>query len=737
MTPTYRIGDWLVNPEDSSVQRDDKRIKIEPKAMDLLLVLVDADGRVVLKNDIFDRVWTNQVIADHVLYNLIANLRKVLEDNPQNPQYILTVVKKGYRLGKAVEVMAQSANPETHEKTPFTDDNTPSRPWKLLFVAALILLLTASGWLMAVFDSPRQQNPATINDSNPDKNIQTIEVSEPTIAVLPFDVFDDEPDTAYFADGLAEEVIHQLAGIPGLAVISRTSSFSFRDKGLTVQSIAEKLNAGFILEGSIRRDQTALRVTIQLINSKTDTHLWSSVFDVKKDNIFELQNNISTSVARSLLPEYNAQAIINNRKHPTQSEAYQHYLRGNAMTSRGTLEQIKLASDEYQKAIEIAPDYALAQVAVALNTMLLYQYREIDEDSARTTTLEAVEKALKSQPFLASAYAAKGLMHINFNEPQQAAENFKKALEIDPSLHLAHHNYGYLLWTQNKHAEALRHFQIALAHNPMSTFTNFGVADSLFAVGNLSAAHKQYQHCLALHPDYPACHLGLANFYRVTAQTTLAKEHMSLAKKGLEDNNLYWITANMLDALWHGAFPRLQQFSDELDAKLNGEQTELQVKTLLYAKLGQLPEWIIKLTASSQSEDATLDQKYAMALAHYLNSDCTQAINSYQTVLSSDTALSQFFAAAYATSHQLNLADCYLKRQQTDLAEQAMNQAEQQFNSYKTTDYAVPGLIIVEAKLAALKNDQQTVARLMKKIRQQDWALQWMLDIDPNLKTFK
>ena len=392
MAADFLMGKWQVFPDDCHVTDGNHKVKLEPKAMDLLVVLAQAQSQLVSREDIFSSVWKNQIIADHVLYNLIANLRKILEDDPHKPKYIITAPKKGYRLGQAVRLIEKGRS-----------DQQKKLPWRkwLNVCAGTIVIAAMAYW---------------INKPAQDKPIFVAQAALPSIAVLPFDVYDAEPNSSYFADGLAEEIIHQLTVIPELAVVSRTSSFSFRDKGLDIKTIAKRLNSQFILEGSIRTSENQFRVTIQLIETQTSTHLWSKIFDVTEPDIFKIQQDISMSVVNSLLPDYGQLPSGKIRVHPQHGEAYMHYLRGNAMAAKGTVDYHLKAIQEFEKAIELQPEYALAHVSIALNTMVLFQYRVVESAKARKIAQTAIENALRIDPFLALAHTAQGLLYVNYDD---------------------------------------------------------------------------------------------------------------------------------------------------------------------------------------------------------------------------------------------------------------------------------------------------------------------------------
>ncbi|MFT5543537.1 MAG: TolB-like protein/DNA-binding winged helix-turn-helix (wHTH) protein [Glaciecola sp.] len=709
MADDFYMGKWQCFPDDCYVSDGKQKIKLEPKAMDVLLVLAKADGQLVARDDIFSAVWKNQIIADHVLYNLIANLRKVLEDNPQKPKYLLTVPKKGYRLGQQVQQLQEART------------KTKNLKWQAIAIVCASFIIVIS--MMAYW----------VNKPSNEKSTPSAEiVMQPSIAVLPFDVYDSEPNLSYFADGLSEEIIHQLTAIPELAVVSRTSSFAFRDKDLDVKTIANKLNSQFVLEGSIRKSGDQLRVTIQLIKATTGTHLWSKVFDFTENEVFKLQQDISLSIVDSLLPDYAQIPVGKLRIHPQHGDAYMHYLRGNAMAAKATVEYSKKAIQEFETAIELQPDYALAHVSIALNTMVLFQYRVIPSAQARDIAQAAIDRALEIDPFLALAHTAQGLLHLNYRAFPEAEEAFITALNLDPALHLAHHNYGYLLWLQDKHEQALDHFQIALARNPMSAITNFAVADSLFIAGQLNDALKQFEHCVALLPDYPACHLGIANFYRFINQPQKVQKHMLAAKKQLADNNIYWITAESMDALWQGNVEKADSLQNKIATFGGGGYLELQLKTLINMQKGTPEQWLLELESTAKKWPKNKSVILVLALNYYFSGDCSASMPLYESVLLEDIELhGKFNVAAWGVSHLANMADCYQQANNQVGYQKMMQSLTLQMEKFQTVNYVIPGLILVEAKIDILTGKSAQSKSKLEHLATLAWPLEWIKNVDP------
>ncbi|MCP4271355.1 MAG: hypothetical protein GY781_05230, partial [Gammaproteobacteria bacterium] len=281
MNKEFSIGYWRVDPTQGLLQGEQHSKTLEPKAMELLIVLTKAEGKLVSREEIIKAVWPDQVISDYALNTLIANLRKNLADHDNPPEYIQTRPKLGYNLAVKVVWHTKSADIE-NSSTAINPDNTELnnasvsagiRPKSRFsrFLALAISLVSLAAVAIKFFPVAPSSTPSSSLITNP------------SIAVLPFDVFDGEADTGYFADGLAEEIIHQLAAVPELNVISRTASFSFRGKQANVDEIAQKLKVDYLVEGSVRSDAQSMRITVQLIKTADASHQWSKVFSAAGD----------------------------------------------------------------------------------------------------------------------------------------------------------------------------------------------------------------------------------------------------------------------------------------------------------------------------------------------------------------------------------------------------------------------------------------------------------------------
>jgi transcriptional activator of cad operon len=276
-----QIGDWLVNPALDTLRRGTETHKLEPRMMRLLLLLANAAGAVVSVDRLLNEVWRGVVVGPASVYQAVSQLRKLLGDVDPDPTYIATVPRRGYRLVAPVRRGAPEA------MSPATDVRSfapAARRWvAMVLVGAMLLasILTAS--------SLRRPSPTEWSAS---------------IAVLPFIDLTAEKAEQPFCDGLTEELSNRLSQIPTLRVVARTFAFAFRGQGEDVRIIGKALHTDHILEGSVRRSGSHLRVTVQLVDARNGYHLWSVNYDRAADDAINLQEDISRSVAEHLQADF-------------------------------------------------------------------------------------------------------------------------------------------------------------------------------------------------------------------------------------------------------------------------------------------------------------------------------------------------------------------------------------------------------------------------------------------------
>ena len=288
----------------------------------------------------------------------------------------------------------------------------------------------------------------------------------PSIAVLPFNNMSGEPEQEFFSDGITEDIITDLSKVSGLTVISRHTVFTFKDQALVIEEVANRLNVGFVLEGSVRKSEGRVRITAQLIDGLTGNHIWAERYDRTLDDIFSLQDEISKSIVEvlkvQLLPE--ELKVISNRS-TDNSEAYEVLLLGKYFFNRGIdAHNLNIALRCFAKAIQIDPNYARAYAAMAgCHAQLLYYG---DPDSTPDLIFANSARALEIDPNLADAHAAHGWAKHIVGRQSEAVIEFERALSLDPNSLEAHYYYGRERISQGNFKKAVELLQRAISLNP-------------------------------------------------------------------------------------------------------------------------------------------------------------------------------------------------------------------------------------------------------------------------------
>jgi serine/threonine protein kinase/Flp pilus assembly protein TadD len=289
---------------------------------------------------------------------------------------------------------------------------------------------------------------------------------QPSIAVLAFEDMSPSRDQEYFCDGIAEEVINNLAHVGGLRVASRTSAFSYKGRREDIREIGRKLGVRTVLEGSVRKADQKLRINTQLINVADGCHLWSAQYDRELEDIFTIQEEIAQQIAQTLkveLTEEEKEVLV---RAPTKNiKAYEFYLRGRQFFYLSRRESIEYALGMFQRAIEEDPEYALAYAGVADCRSYLCMYfggGQSDLDDADA----ASRKALELGPGLAEAHAARGLVESLSKSYEEAEKEFELAIELNPNLYEAYYFFARTCFVQGKHEEATHHYREAYRVNP-------------------------------------------------------------------------------------------------------------------------------------------------------------------------------------------------------------------------------------------------------------------------------
>jgi len=335
-------------------------------------------------------------------------------------------------------------------------------------------------------------------------------IPEKSIAVLPFVDMSEKHDQEYFSDGLSEELIDHLAHIPDLKVIARTSSFAFKGRNEDMRSIAAKLGVANLLEGSVRKAGEELRITAQLIRASDGVHLWSEIYDRKVNDIFKVQDEISTTVAKALnvaLNTTNAARVQRASRETTNIEAYNLFLQGDYFFWRGNSGDDAKAVEYLQRALKLDPRYAVAWARLARVYAFQGLVGELAAREAESRARDAVQRALAVDPNCAEAYYARGNIFGQIvGDWTAAASDYGKAAALDPYGEIGERaqmtSQFYKAAIDGSFGESIRRLRRDLERNPLATETMTLLAQNQQMNRQLAESAATYRKLLELNPAY-------------------------------------------------------------------------------------------------------------------------------------------------------------------------------------------------------------------------------------------
>jgi TolB-like protein/DNA-binding winged helix-turn-helix (wHTH) protein/predicted Zn-dependent protease len=467
---SLRIGAWRVDPALDQISKDDNTVKLERRAMQLLLCLAEHAGQVLSVEQLLDQVWAGVVVTPDSVYHAVAALRRTLGDDPKEPTYIANVPRRGYRLVARVapwadasdEPLAQSpglaveATTVTHSIAPTRSSLRRSRQLLFAVVAlALGFVVAYKFWLSRRIEAKHPVAAASTS------------VVDRSIAVLPFADMSEKKDQEYFADGMAEEILDLLATIPALKVIGRTSSFQFKDKNEDLRAIGIKLGAAYVLEGSVRKSGNRVRVAAQLIDSQDGTLRWSGTYDRDVGDVLKLQGEIAAGLVRALQVTIGADGM-QSRPTLANSEAYNLYLRGRYALNRYDKDGFDEATRCFQQALELDPTSATT-AWLSWTYELQGEWGFAAPAVAFEQARRAAETALRRDPKLALPHVVLGGIHTSYDYDWAAADKeLHQALALAPHDATATFLAARLSMDVGRWDEALTQLNAVLAQDPLS-----------------------------------------------------------------------------------------------------------------------------------------------------------------------------------------------------------------------------------------------------------------------------
>src|SRR5690348_3263022 len=459
-----RFATFQVDLRSGELRKQGLKIKLQEQPFRVLKVLLQRPGELVTREELRNQNWPPDTFVDfeNSLNPAINKLRDALGDSPDNPRFIETLPRRGYRFIAPVIGDQQEKSPVPAEESKVGDEQPGKNPrisrW-LIPAAVVVLALLALAYIITI---RRGANDAAHSKIN-------------SLAVLPLKNLSGDPTQEYLADGMTEALIGCLSMIRGLRVISRTSVMSLKDTKLTVPDIAKTLQVDALVEGSVIREGSRIRVNAQLIRGATDEHFWSEAYDRELPDVLALESDVAQSIARkvevTVTGEEHSRIVATRQVAP---EVYESYLKGQFKGySRAEIEQ---SIAYFEEAIRKDPSFAPAYVGLAeAYERLAGSFIGVPTFETRPKAIRAAHKALELDPSLAEAHTLLGTVLKKQFQWADAEAEYKQALALNPNNSAAHVEYADWLASHGRMDEALAWARRARELDPLgSASTSIG-----------------------------------------------------------------------------------------------------------------------------------------------------------------------------------------------------------------------------------------------------------------------
>src|SRR5277367_6413457 len=514
----FRFGTYEVSLQSGEVRKAGLRIRVQQQPMKLLEILLERPGEVVTREEFRSRVWPNDSFGDFdlALNIAIGKLRSALGDSAENPRFIETLPKRGYRF--IAEVSVVDGDPRGKGSGPATGDLAETDPVdeienakltvasrhqlsptrRIAVAIALVLILSILAiWLFR----SRERAPTGIR----------------SLAVLPLENLSGDAAQNYFADGMTDELITDLAQISALRVISRTSAMVYRGARKPLPQIARELNVDAVVEGTVLRAGDQVRITAQLIDASTDKHLWSQSYQGELRDTLALQDSVARAIADqiqiNLTPREQAALKSVRAVNP---EAYESYLKGRFFWNKRTADGLRVALAYFNQAIEEDPKYPQAYSGLADTYALLgdWQYAVMTPAQAYPKAKAAALKAVELDSALGEAHNSLAFVLDGFDWDLDAGgKEFERAIELNPGYATAHHWYAWHLGLLGRNDEAIVEMRKAESLDPLSLIINADLAELLLLAHSYDASIEQSRKTIEMDPNFGMAHNQLGQAY--------------------------------------------------------------------------------------------------------------------------------------------------------------------------------------------------------------------------------
>jgi TolB-like protein len=502
----FHFSDHTLDTDRRELRRGGTPVAVEPQVFDLLTYLLQNRERVVSKDDLFASVWGGRIVADSTLASRINAARKAVGDSGEEQKLIRTIARKGVRFVAEVQSRQENDEPARAAGPPRDEFQGPPRP--------------------ALPPSDR-----------------------PAIAVLPFVNMSGEVEQEYFSDGISEDIITALSKLRWFFVFARNSSFAYKGKSVHLKEIAEDLGVGYVVEGSVRKEGGRVRITVQLNDATTGSHLWAERYDRELADVFAVQDEITEAVVAAIEPQlYAAENFRAQRKAPESLDAWDLVMRALAHFWRVTREDNVVTQALLEQAIAIDPNYAQALAVLAVSHAFGARMGWEDAATATPVAERAAVAAVRADGEDPWAHLALACAHVYRGRLEDSLAAFEQALRLNPNFSLALGYYGLVLsWTGRwrEGAEAARRALRLSPRDPFAAIYNVVAAYAAFVERDYTEAIRLSREGIRQRNDFPGGYRVITAAAAMAGEMDLAKTMLQELRRTQPNISLAWMASQL------------------------------------------------------------------------------------------------------------------------------------------------------------------------------------------------
>jgi TolB-like protein len=504
----FQFSDHVLDTDRRELRRGSAPVALEPQVFDLLVYLLMNRERVVSKDDLIAAVWGGRIVSDSTLTSRINAARKAIGDSGEQQKLIRTIARKGLRFVGAVD-MHSDGGPTESVDTPVT---TPAHDQ----------------------DRPRSATPRT---------------DRPAIAVLPFVNMSGDPEQDYFSDGISEDIITALSKLRWLFVIARNSSFIYKGRAVHMRQIADEVGVGYVVEGSVRKGGDRIRITAQLNDVATGSHIWAERYDRNLADVFAVQDEITEAIVAAIEPQiYAAENFHAQRKPPNNMDAWDLVMRALSHYWRVTRQDNLVAQALLEKAIAIDPNYGQALGVLAASHTFSAHMGWADMAAVAPLAERAALAAILSDSEDPWAHYALACVYLHNRRFEDSLAEFELALRLNPNFSLAQGYHGLALCYCGRWEEGIVAARRALRLSPRDPYSAIycGIAAYAHYVGkNYEEAMRSSREGIRQRSDFVGAHRVLTAAAGMAGQPEVGMAALQELRRAQPNISLAWIAREM------------------------------------------------------------------------------------------------------------------------------------------------------------------------------------------------